>query len=105
MPPVMMYEAQHTIEIEPLEEPARAFLGTVLNAALDWILTLDEDDQREFWSEVRQTLRNEGTRADLETIVHSWCVTAEVLSDPLSREVLLAERHEPDDYQQVGRPA
>ena len=79
MPPVMMYEAQHSLEIKPFEEPARAFLGSVLNAALDWVLTLDEDDQREFWSEVRQTLRDQGTRGDLETVVHSWQVTAEVL--------------------------
>ena len=31
--------------------------------------------------------------------------TVEALSDPLSRELLLAERHDPEDYREVTRPA
>jgi hypothetical protein len=106
MPPVMTYELRHvSLEIDPAEEPARSYLVAVLNETLDWVVTLDDDDQAAFWSEVRQTIGSNGTRGDLETVVRDWEVTAKALRDPLSRELLLAERHEPEEYQEVERPA
>ena len=106
MPPVMTYEPGHvSLEIESAEEPARSHLVTVLNETFDWVVTLDDHDQAAFWNEVRQTIGSNGTRGDLETIVRDWEVTAKTLRDPLSRELLLAERHEPEEYQEVERPA
>jgi hypothetical protein len=102
----MFYEPQSvSLELEVAEESARSALGVVLNDALDWIITLAEDDQTEFWAEVRDTLSRNETRSALETVVQEWRLTADALRDPLSRELLLADEFGPNDFQEVERPA
>jgi hypothetical protein len=71
-----------------------------------WLAVFDENDLGEFLEEMREAFlsasRDESPTAVEETL-EAWRVTAEALSDPARRDVLLGEPRI-DDFVEVTRP-
>jgi len=71
-----------------------------------WLASLDDDDLAQFVAELRDALLvafKTGTIKPTEQLIAEWRVTAEQLSDPTRRRVLL-EPLATDDYVEVQRP-
>lgn len=72
-----------------------------------WLQVFDDDDLSTFATELGDALlvaAGGGSTADLNRLVADWRVTAEVLADRASRDVLLGA-HEPGDLLEVTRPS
>ncbi|MBI4319647.1 MAG: hypothetical protein HY675_14255 [Chloroflexi bacterium] len=70
-----------------------------------WLRVFDEDDLAEFTDEMREAVivaAREQSADLLEETLRRWLVTAEVLRDPLRREILLGTDRE-EDYVEVSR--
>jgi hypothetical protein len=71
-----------------------------------WVREFDEEDLQEFMAEIRMAAL-EGFRSkdssQILRILKDWQTTAETLSDPMSREVLLGATNE-SNYSEVKRP-
>jgi hypothetical protein len=70
-----------------------------------WLAVFDEDDQAEFFNDLRDALAlAESTRdaAPVETCLREWRTTARALSDPVAREILTGPGD--DNYAEVTRP-
>ena len=71
-----------------------------------WVRHLPREDAGEFVRDVGDALYTScqaGSAVALMTVLDEWKATAEALSDPLSRETLLAESS-PEDYVEAKRP-
>jgi hypothetical protein len=106
-------------QLEAIAEIARTAVAALLALAalsrgpvrpaelgqLAWLAAFDDDDRAEFFDELRDALTlAESTRdaGPVETCLREWRTTAQALSDPLGREVLLGPGN--DDYAEVTRP-
>lgn len=71
-----------------------------------WLRVFDNEDLTEFVAEMHEAVivaAREQSANLLDETLHRWRVTADVLSDPLRREVLLSRERE-EDYVEVSRP-
>lgn len=71
-----------------------------------WLRLFDEDDLAGFINEMHEAVivaAREESAELLDETLHRWRVTADVLQDPLRREVLLGLDRE-EDYVEVSRP-
>lgn len=73
-----------------------------------WLAVFDDEDLTTFVAEVGNAILIAiGTGAhtvdDLHTLGRDWETTANVIADPLSREILLGH-HNADDFIEVSRP-
>lgn len=69
-----------------------------------WADVFDREDQAEFEVELMTALEAEDP-AVMSRVLSDWRTTAEALSDPLSRELLLTASHDPSEYVETSRPA
>lgn len=106
-------------QLEAITEVAHTAVAALLAAAilgretvrpadlgqLAWLAAFDDDDQAEFFGELRDALAvAEATRdaTPVETCLREWRTTARALADPNRRAILTGPGD--DDYDEVSRP-
>ena len=71
-----------------------------------WVKVLTTDDVQEFVQELRAAIaqaRNCEDARPIEEVVNGWRLSAEILSDPIGREIFYGPRTD-DDFIEVSRP-
>jgi hypothetical protein len=98
--------AQRHLQVEAVARRAAVDRSPTDFGDLAWLSVLDDADLATFLTELEAGLfhaMSTQVTADLEHLVQEWRCTAEALSDPVRRAVLLGT-HDDDDFAEVGRP-
>jgi hypothetical protein len=73
-----------------------------------WLRVFDDDDLREFVSEMRDALLTAGHNESsiiVDDVIYSWHITADELADPRRRRILLGlDNVRAEDFVDVARP-
>jgi hypothetical protein len=86
-----------------LEAEARVHSAASTTDVVSWLSGsgLDAEDQEQFFRELKEAIA--GSPEEITDVLHAWRLTAQALSDPTRREILLGDNtHE--DYVEVERP-
>ncbi len=98
--------AQQHLLVEAVLRKARIERTVDDFGELEWLAVFNDDDLATFAQELGAALlaaTREGSAEELHRIVADWRVTAEVLSDPERRAILL-DGHGDSDFVEVQRP-
>ena len=98
--------SQRHLQVEAAARKAHPDRSPTDFGELAWLSLLDDADLATFLTELEGALfhaMSTQTIADLESLVLDWRGTAEALSDPERRAVLLGP-HNDDDFVEVHRP-